>query len=32
VVYSEGRDAAGPGFPTLSGRQVAVKLTRLFRY
>ena len=31
-VYSEGRDAAIAGFPTLSNRQVAVKFTRLFRF
>ncbi len=32
VVYSDGRDVAGTGFPVLENRSVAVKFTRLFRF
>ena len=32
VVYSDGRDVAGKGFPVLENRSVAVKFTRLFRF
>lgn len=31
VVYSDGRDTRGSGFPTLDTRGLVVKLTRLFR-
>lgn len=31
LVYSDGRDTFGRGFPTLSNRGVTLKLTRLFR-
>jgi hypothetical protein len=31
LVYSDGRDTLGTGFPTLSNRGVTLKLTRLFR-
>jgi hypothetical protein len=32
VVYTEGRDTFGEGFPTLSNRGFVVKMTRLFRF
>jgi hypothetical protein len=32
VVYSDGRNTLGPGFPDLDNRSVVVKLTKLFRY
>ena len=31
VVYTDGRDTTGRGFPTLRNRGFAIKLTRLFR-
>lgn len=31
LVYSDGRDTLGPGFPALSNRGVTLKITRLFR-
>ncbi len=31
LVYSDGRDTLGPGFPFLSNRGVTLKITRLFR-
>jgi hypothetical protein len=31
LVYSDGRDTFGPGFPALSNRGVTLKITRLFR-
>jgi len=32
VVYSDGRDTAGTGFPGLQNRSFVVKMTRLFRF
>ena len=32
VVYSDGRHAAGPGFPVLLNRTFAIKATRLVRF
>ena len=32
VVYSDGRDTAGTGFPSLQNRAFVVKMTRLFRF
>jgi len=32
VVYSDGRNAAGPGFPVLLNRTFAIKATRLVRF
>jgi hypothetical protein len=32
VVYSDGRDTVGPGFPRLQNRAFVVKMTRLFRF
>ena len=32
LVYSEGRNTAGQGFPALSNRQLAAKFTRLLRF
>jgi len=32
VVYSDGRDTLGRGFPLLTNRGVTIKLTRLFRF
>jgi hypothetical protein len=32
VVYSDGRDTLGPGFPKLVNRSLVVKLTRLVRF
>ena len=32
VVYSDGRDTAGSGFPTIESRTLVVKATRLFRF
>jgi hypothetical protein len=32
VVYSDGRDTATPGFPGLSNRSFAIKVTRLLRF
>jgi hypothetical protein len=32
LVYSDGRDTLGPGFPALSNRGVTLKITRLFRF
>jgi hypothetical protein len=32
VVYSDGRDTLGRGFPGLVNRGLTVKLTRLFRF
>ena len=32
VVYSDGRDTLGPGFPGLLNRGLTLKLTRLFRF
>jgi hypothetical protein len=32
VVWSEGRDSSGRGFPTLANRTFVVKATRLFRF
>ena len=32
VVYSDGRDTRGPGFPALVNRTFAIKATRLFRF
>ncbi len=32
VVYSDGRDTRGPGYPALLNRTFAVKATRLFRF
>ncbi len=32
VVYSDGRDTRGPGFPALVNRTLAIKATRLFRF
>ncbi len=32
VVYSDGRDTVGPGFPGLQNRSFVVKMTRLFRF
>jgi hypothetical protein len=31
LVYSDGRDTLGTGFPPLSNRGVTLKITRLFR-
>jgi Domain of unknown function (DUF5916) len=32
VVFSDGRNTTGPGFPTLDNRSVVVKVTKLFRF
>ncbi len=32
VVYTDGRDVLGPGFPQLLNRTLVVKLTKLFRF
>jgi hypothetical protein len=32
VVYSDGRNTTGPGFPLLDNRSLVVKLTKLFRF
>ena len=32
VVYSDGRDTVGTGFPRLQNRAFVVKMTRLFRF
>jgi hypothetical protein len=32
VVYSDGRDTIGTGFPRLQNRSFVVKMTRLFRF
>ena len=32
VVYSDGRDIIGTGFPRLQNRSFVVKMTRLFRF
>ena len=32
VVYSDGRNSAGPGFPDLMNRTFAIKATRLVRF
>jgi len=32
VVYSDGRNVSGPGFPELDNRSLVVKLTKLFRF
>jgi len=32
VVYSDGRNTIGPGFPLLDNRSFVVKLTKLFRF
>ena len=32
VVYSDGRNTTGPGFPELDNRSLVVKITKLFRF
>ena len=32
VVYSDGRNTTGPGFPELDNRSLVVKVTKLFRF
>ena len=32
VVYSDGRNTIGPGFPELDNRSLVVKVTKLFRF
>ena len=32
VVYSDGRNTTGPGFPELDNRSLVMKITKLFRF